>query len=259
MTSKKDLAIIEQNHLRHFKFLPRALGFNVDEIDGLHLINCGFGSSMFNIVYGAPEGDDSALVITKVKDSFKGQSFAWWIPSNARNPELSATLLEAGLVIETIEHAMICDLRDFSCPAPKTKIAIKEVLDSDLLEDFIRVLEPYDDSVRDFYKKVNSDHLKSNEKLFVGYAEGRPVTIAILFLSNNSAGIFSLLTLDDAKSKGYGTDMMCYLLDYAKQSGAINITLSASSDSGYRIYERLGFKKVGEFECFEYKDGVKQG
>jgi hypothetical protein len=51
--------------------------------------------------------------------------------------------------------------------------------------------------------------------------------------------------------------MMSYLLGYAKRSRSLNVTLSASSDSGYRIYERLGFKKVGEFECFEYKEVTK--
>lgn len=254
MTSSKDLAIIEQNHLRHFEFLPKVLGFDVHETKGLQVINCGFGSSMFNIVYGTPDDNNFARVIAQVKDSFNGQSFAWWVPGSSKNPDFSAALLEAGLVIETIEHAMICDLADFSHPAPKTELVIKQVLDSNLLEDFVSVLEPYDDSVRAFHERINNGHLRSSEKLFVGYAGGKPVTIAILFVSADSAGIFSLLTNEDAQGKGYGTEMMAHLLDYAKQSGAANVTLSASSDSGYRIYERLGFKKVGEFECFEYKD-----
>jgi hypothetical protein len=42
-------------------------------------------------------------------------------------------------------------------------------------------------------------------------------------------------------------------LKTAKENICEFVTLSASSDSGYRIYERLGFRKVREFECFEYK------
>ncbi len=257
MTFSKDLAIIEQNHLSHFKFLPKALGFDVNETRGMHVINCGFGSSMFNIVYGVPADGDLDVVVSQVKDSFKGQSFAWWIPESCKNSDFSAALLEAGLAIETIEHAMICDLKDFIPSVPKTNLVIKEVLDQALLEDFIAVLEPYDDSVRSFHERINNSHLRSSEKLFVGYAEGKAVTIAILFVSVTSAGIFSLLTNEEAQGKGYGADMMAHLLYYAKCSGSLNVTLSASSDSGYRIYERLGFKKVGEFECFEYKIGKK--
>jgi ribosomal protein S18 acetylase RimI-like enzyme len=95
--------------------------------------------------------------------------------------------------------------------------------------------------------------LHANEKLVVGYAYGKPVSIGILFVSVDSAGIFSLVTSEDFQGKGYGTDMMVFLMKIAKDYGCHSITLSASSDSGYRIYERLGFSKLGEFECFEYK------
>ena len=47
--------------------------------------------------------------------------------------------------------------------------------------------------------------------------------------------------------------MMKYLMVEAKDNGAKYATLSASSDSGYKIYEALGFKSLGQFECFEWK------
>lgn len=43
------------------------------------------------------------------------------------------------------------------------------------------------------------------------------------------------------------------LMKTVKDNDCWFVTLSASSDSGYRIYERLGFHKIGEFGCFEYK------
>ena len=114
------------------------------------------------------------------------------------------------------------------------------------------MLEPYDHYVSTFYEQMNDELLNANEKLVVGYANGKPVTIGILFISQNSAGIFSLITHEDSQGQGYGTDMMLFLIKFAKNMGCHSITLSASSDAGYRIYERLGFCKVGEFECFEY-------
>lgn len=58
----------------------------------------------------------------------------------------------------------------------------------------------------------------------------------------------------DRQRKGYGTDMMVFLMKIAKDCGCHSVTLSASSNEGYGIYERLGFPTVGEFECFEYKE-----
>lgn len=246
------LKIIEQNALGHFSFLPSKIGFDIQQIHGISVICCGFGSSMFNIAYGAPVDTVTEDAITDVKKAFKGQPFAWWVPPSQRNPEFTQSLLNQGLIIETIEHAMICDLTKAGALQQKTHLSIKPVIDHLLLQDFIAVLEPYDNSVRHFYESLKNTHLDTQEKLFVGYSENKAVTIGILFISEKAAGIFSLLTEEGLQGKGYGTDMMRYLMRISKENHCDYVTLSASSDSGYRIYERLGFQKIGEFECFEY-------
>lgn len=148
---------------------------------------------------------------------------------------------------------MICNLSNASSFEQKTDLLIRHVKDSGMLADFTSVLEPYDPYVSAFYDRMTDELLQGDEKLVVGYAEGKPVSIGILFVSQNSAGIFSLVTNEDSRGLGYGTDMMVFLMNVAKDHGCNSVTLSASSDSGYRIYERLGFCKIGEFECFEYK------
>ncbi|MCA4774280.1 hypothetical protein [Wolbachia endosymbiont of Mansonella perstans] len=45
--------------------------------------------------------------------------------------------------------------------------------------------------------------------------------------------------------------MITHLMDIARKIGVRHATLSASSDSGYRIYERLGFHMFGQFERFK--------
>lgn len=63
-------------------------------------------------------------------------------------------------------------------------------------------------------------------------------------------------TAEAQRGKGYGTQMMHYLIKEARATSAQYVTLSASSDSGHRLYERLGFKVYGEFECLEW-EGTK--
>lgn len=250
--SNKQLQIIEQNHVGHFSYLPKKLGFDIHEINGVTIINCGLKTSMFNIVYGAPQCVISG--IDQIKRRYKGQPFAWWIPPSAHNPNTTQALLENGFIIETIEHAMICDLNNARSFEKKTDLMIKQVTNKLMLADFISILKPYDPHISTFYELMNDELLQANEKLIVGYASGKPVSIGILFVSKDSAGIFSLVTSKYFQGKGYGTDMMIFLMKIAKDYGCHSVTLSASSDSGYRIYERLGFSKVGEFECFEYQE-----
>ncbi len=249
--NNKQLSTIEQNHLSHFAYLPKNLGFDVHEIYGVTVINCALKTSMFNIAYGAPQ--DATSGIDQIKRSYKGEPFAWWIPPSAHNPNTTKALLENGFIIETIEHAMICDLNNVASFEQKTDLMIRQVINGSLVQDFISVLQPYDPYVSAFYERMNDELLQRDEKLVVGYADGKPVSIGILFVSGDSAGIFSLVTSEDFQGKGYGTDMMVFLMKIAKDYGCHSVTLSASSDSGYRIYERLGFSKAGEFECFEYK------
>lgn len=130
---------------------------------------------------------------------------------------------------------------------------IQQVLHFNELEHFIQVLEPYDKAGRSFYEKFKEPTLQSKEKLFIGYEKNIPVFIATLFYQDDAAGVFNLITREDKRGLGYGTKMMIYLLSVAKKSGVRYATLSASNHSGYRIYERLGFRTLGQFECFEWK------
>jgi GNAT superfamily N-acetyltransferase len=246
---------IEQNALGHFMCLPKAAGFSVITDGALTIINCGLGSSMFNIAYGGFDsaGTDFDRKVRNVIDTFNGQPFAWWVPPSAHSPELTQKLLSCGFAVEAAEHAMLCDLNDFERSGPKTDLIIEHVISPSQIEHFISVLEPYDVTVRSFYEKLTLYMLNGEEKLYVGYENGTPVIIGILYFQGDAAGIFSLLTREDKRGLGFGAHMMTYLMQTAKESGAQYVTLSASSDSGFRIYERLGFKSFGHFECFEWK------
>lgn len=259
MNPRQKMRAIEKNHLAHFAFLPKVLGFDVAEINGVTVINCGLGTSMFNIAYGAPKPFKGRESVEDIKQAFGREPFAWWIPPSSSHPDMTKALLENGLVIETIEHAMMCVLDKVSPREQKTDLRIQHVTDKDILEDFIRVLDPYDPAARGFYERVGRELFHSEEKLVIGYSGTKPVTIGILFLSKESAGIFSLITNDEERGKGYGTDMMIFLMQVAKEKGCQSVTLSASSDAGYRIYERLGFEKIGEFDCFESSSTPSNG
>ena len=63
---------IEELTLSHFRCLPELLGFKTQKLDDLSIINCGLGSSMFNVAFGG--GD---VKVDQVIKLFKGQPFAW--------------------------------------------------------------------------------------------------------------------------------------------------------------------------------------
>jgi ribosomal protein S18 acetylase RimI-like enzyme len=246
--------LIAEVAFRHFKYLPLLGKYNVTEINGLTIINCALGSSMFNIVCGQM---DSGLVnldaeLKKIISKFKDQPFAWWLPPAQYPAELIRAYESNGFIVEAPEHAMICDLDKLNLPIDNPKLSFEQVKTKEHIEHFLSVLEPYDSSARLFYESISIDTLQKQEQLFVCMHNNVAVTIGILYFHGNTAGIFSLITPEQFRGRGYGTSMMKYLMHKAKASGAKYVSLSASSDSGFRIYERLGFKVYGNFRCFEW-------
>ncbi len=250
------LHTIEQNALGHFKYLPVKGKFHVTEDNYLTIIHCALGSSMFNIVYGSFLNISDSK-IQEIIDEFQGQPFAWWIPSSLKSEALTDKLLKRGFIIEAKEDAMLCDLKALHQTKKLEKLTIEQVKTEDQREDFIGVLQVYDPTARKFYETFSLSLLQEQEKLFVGYDEKNPACIAILFMSKDTAGIFSLITNANKRGQGFGTQMMYYLMHTASKLGARSITLSATSNSGYRIYESLGFKSFGQFECFEWKGSFR--
>jgi len=277
-----NIETIEKNAFGHFAYLPKMLGFDVKENKQLTTIDCGLGSSMFNIVCGthfekwaknqrdvycfengiyqgecAYYGEEFIEEkIHEVITSFKKQPFSWWVGYSCDPEWLGNILHEMHFKKSTTEHAMMCDLEQFSALENNGVITIDQVETATQLEHFIQVLEKYEASARIFYEKLTKHLRYSNEKLFVAYENGAPVVIASLYIDyeNDSAGIFNLITAENKRGLGYGTKMMNHLMWYAKKMNMKYATLLASSDSGYRIYERLGFKALGQFECFEWEN-----
>lgn len=239
---------IEQLTLEHFKYLPERLKFKTEKYQGLELINCGLGSSMFNIAFGG--GD---IEIQKVIKHFNKQPFAWWIPPSAKSSSFSILLEKAEFVVQASEEIMLCDLKTFDHNYQSKDLRILPALTKEHLQDFISVLLPYDKSTELFYNQFDILDLKGKEKLFIGYEGKVPVVIAILFCDQEMTGIFSLITKEEHRGKGFGGNMMKFLMQFSKQNGAHYCFLSSSSDSGYKIYQSLGFRVIGNFECFEYK------
>lgn len=133
---------------------------------------------------------------------------------------------------------------------------VNKVTDRDNVINFIEVLESYDPFVRDYYLKLSSNLGFSDKKpyqLFYIKAGNKMAYIASLFFYQEMCGIFDVLTHDDFRKQGSESKMMRFLLNYAKNRGAKQISLTASSGEAVSIYKNLGFQELGNYHCYEYK------
>jgi len=83
-------------------------------------------------------------------------------------------------------------------------------------------------------------------EIYVGYIESIPVVTGILVMHANVGGIYYIMTHPDYRKRGYGTEMMTFLLLRAKEKGYHMATLQASR-SGRSLYQKLGFEPKCRF------------
>lgn len=86
---------------------------------------------------------------------------------------------------------------------------------------------------------------------YIGYLNGKPVATSCLFLGGGAAGIYSVSTLPDFRGKGIGAAMTVKPLLDAQEMG-FRIGTLQSSDMGFDVYKRLGFRHLCQIENYYF-------
>ena len=76
--------------------------------------------------------------------------------------------------------------------------------------------------------------------------DGRPVATALVLHGGEVASIFAVATVPDARGRGAGSAATLAAMHDARRRGA-RIAVLESSEMGYSIYVRLGFREVARF------------
>ena len=89
----------------------------------------------------------------------------------------------------------------------------------------------------------------SPARVVVASLDGTPVSSAMAVTVGDVAGVYSVATLPEARGKGLGMAITLAVLHDARDRGARHGVLE-SSDMGFPIYTRMGFRHVGDFRVF---------
>ena len=79
--------------------------------------------------------------------------------------------------------------------------------------------------------------------VYVGYADGDPVVSGLAWLTGRTVGVYSIATIPSARRRGYGAAMTARVVADGVLAGC-DIAALQASETGRRIYERLGFRTV---------------
>jgi GNAT superfamily N-acetyltransferase len=189
-----------------------------------------------------------------------GNPVAWWLAPTHTPDDLVERLSHRGFQEVGESAGMALDLSTLAAPTKPTAsdqsidgFTIEPVRDAGTAREFVEVVRedrpegvpPYSPESVEANVEVIAWRVarRTIPGYFIGRLNGRAVATAKLSVVGGTAGIYSVVTLAEARGMGIGTQMTLAALEAGRKAGYRIATLQ-SSPMGHRIYERLGFREL---------------
>lgn len=100
-------------------------------------------------------------------------------------------------------------------------------------------------AVRSFYEQSVPVLLSQacSLKLFVGYENGKPISLSSLFCGYGIASVFDVIVLPEMRGRGLGQAMTKRAMLCALENDFNQCVLTATNDAKY-LYQKLGFHEI---------------
>jgi ribosomal protein S18 acetylase RimI-like enzyme len=85
---------------------------------------------------------------------------------------------------------------------------------------------------------------------FVGLVNGQAVAIVAVVAAAGAMGVYSLATMPEFRRQGYGEALLRdAIAEVQRETGLTRLVLQ-STDAGYRLYKRMGFRDATKFTVY---------
>ena len=204
---------------------------------------------LFNSVVrtGLPSGKlDAGIDSVLAEYRSRKVPMMWWVGPSTQPADLGSILSERGFQL-SVHPGMAVDLAGLpeSYVLPQD-LEIRKVENQPDLEIYCRVLcgvfgmpDFVADAFFDFYKNLGFDSPFYN---YIGVLKDEIVATSSVCLGGGVAGVYNVATLESARGKGIGSAMTAFPLLEARSAG-YRIAVLESSESGYSVYQKLGFQE----------------
>jgi ribosomal protein S18 acetylase RimI-like enzyme len=205
-----------------------------------------------------PTNDDSEFIKDSI-DYFHKQgvgTFTWWLEPHLSAQNWDPILKKHGFGLSNDTPGMALDLKQLNeSLKPVDGLEIRVVTDIDSLRAWAQVfVEGYGlpadwtNAIMEFWPRLGYDFPLRN---YLALLNGKPVSTSMVYFGGGAAGIYCVATLAEARGKGIGAAVTLKPLQDAREMGYRIGTLQ-SSDMGFEVYKRLGFRHLCQIENFYF-------
>ena len=206
----------------------------------------------------SPEETDGVILASLERFRAHKVPGSWHVGPSMRPPDLGERLLAHGFDYGGDDIGMAADLlalrEDLRLPEGFT---VERVRDERSLAAWTDTLAagfgegPAEaEWVGEMYRRIGlGDDLPWRH--YLGRLGGEPVATSTLFLAAGVAGIYFVFTVEAARRRGIGAAVTLAALDDAREAGW-RVGVLGSSEMGYPVYRRLGFREYCRIGIYEY-------
>lgn len=214
-------------------------------------MNTGIDSADLNMVWNEkPLTAGDSKTIQNIKKNFRKIElpFWWWVFPGAQPQNTGQMLNEEGFSFVAGIPSLLADLNSLTDDRYHTSLQIRQINNYKELFLWEEVsFAGFDfppETRQQYHRFVATFNLtpRSPQKFFLACWNGKPVATSLLFLHENTGGIYFVSTLAQFRKKGIGLALTLATMRYAKLAGTRFVTLQSSPD-GLRVYQQAGFKE----------------
>ncbi|MBZ0298918.1 MAG: GNAT family N-acetyltransferase [Anaerolineae bacterium] len=173
----------------------------------------------------------------------------WQIWPSTRPDDLGARLVAAGLSAAGWNAGMALDLHQVADPLPlPPDLTIQSVENEVHLQQWLRTLSAGFELQAEVVNLLETLSRQAGFgggaafQNYVGFVADQPAACASMIFGAGVAGIYNVVTLPDVRGLGLGTALTYRALLDARSQG-YRIAILHSTQMGYSIYYRLGFRE----------------
>jgi GNAT superfamily N-acetyltransferase len=206
-----------------------------------------------------PEPEDEAVIQETIQyfRSKQVSAFSWWLEPHISSADWEPILSKYGFGFSNDTPGMAVDLHDLKEPTQQVDgLEIHIVADNEDLHKWAHVFtigyglpSAWETAVYDVSSKLGLGYPLRN---YLGFLNGEPVATSCLFFAAGVAGVYSVATLPEARGKGIGAALTLRALHNARELG-YRIGILQSSEMGFNIYKKLGFRHLCQIEYFYWR------
>ncbi len=225
------------------------------EVDGLALASTGVPLTGCNtaMVTRTPRDPDSAL--RDARQFFAELEMPWCL--FAMDDTASAVALaavRAGMQASIAEPAMFLDARDVVSHAIHPDLDIETVRDAETMRCYRDIAaQGFAGDPAGFGIWANPDLIATPGLFFyLGRVAGEPVATSCVYSLHGISTINMVTTMPEHRRRGYGEAMVWHAIQAGVANGSDAAYLQ-SSEMGYPLYERMGFRKAFSLQTWIYR------